>query len=58
MEELRAKSQRQEVKWWLTLVRGLKGIELLQKLPLVWGGDQKEPHPIQVVAAGHLFGFV
>lgn len=33
-------------------------IELLQALPLVWGEDQKELHPHQVVAAGLLLGLV
>lgn len=37
---------------------GTGGLELLQKLPLVWGEDQKELHPLQVVAAGLLLGGV
>lgn len=37
---------------------GTGGLELLQKLPLVWGEAQKEPHPLRVVAAGLLLGVI
>lgn len=52
---LRAKPWRQEVKWWLSPVRGLGEQSYYTCLERE---DQTELHPLQVVAAGGLLGFV